>query len=350
MFGYLLFGFTVLVYFGLSVFVMQSAPSGSDQNYGWASSALVIIVAYGVCSLLLTFHIAANGGFNWISDAGIIRNAMVAILWLGMVVGVAYCTLKPEYHKMYQLTGIAHLLSRIVSYGVTWLPLLMLIPYFFFLKPEWRDTLTPILFKSSLVFASVVGFLLPMIPKVMLKSYDKFDEHQLALNKAMYNIENQQDIISLLYYTGKSYDEQIRHAALAKIKQSRKLETELIDILEQGSYPLNVFYFLDENKIDHPERFTEPLIKAFSRIIEDMKEDIVNPYKDVGDVEVLLHVFEGQFKDSIKTFIPHVVKLQEVLETPPAENRVYQDKEQSNQTLIKNRKAVKNWLARHRVM
>ena len=52
----------------------------------------------------------------------------------------------------------------------------MLIPYYLFLKPEWRDTLSLNLFKILLVFASVVGFLLPIAPKIILKSYKKFDE------------------------------------------------------------------------------------------------------------------------------------------------------------------------------
>ncbi len=64
MFGYLLFGLTALCYIVLSLFVLQPTPSGSDQNYGWASSALVLIAAYGVCSLLLTINVTENGGFN----------------------------------------------------------------------------------------------------------------------------------------------------------------------------------------------------------------------------------------------------------------------------------------------
>jgi hypothetical protein len=159
MFGYFLFGLTVLVYIVISLFVLQPTPSGSDQNYGWASSALVLIAAYGICSLLLTINITAKGGFNWISDAALKRNAIVAMLWLGMVAGVVYCTLKPEYHKFYQLTGFVRLLSHVISYGAIWLPLLMLIPYYLFLKPEWRDRLSLNLFNILLVFASVAGFL-----------------------------------------------------------------------------------------------------------------------------------------------------------------------------------------------
>ena len=347
MFGYLLFGITTLVYIVLSLFVLQPAPSGGDQKYGWASSALMLIAAYGVCSLLLTIYITAKGGFNWISDAALKRNAIVAILWLGMVAGVAYCTLKPEYHKFYQLTGFVRLLSLIISYGAIWLPLLMLIPYYLFLKPEWRDTLSPGLFKIPLVFAFIAGLLLPVTPKIILKSYKKFDERELAFNEAMNNIKKYQAVMSLLYYTSKNYDEQIRNAALTKIKASKHLEDELIGILERGS-PYAVFDFLDENKVEHPERFIEPIVTSFSTMTADMREGIVNPYKGGAfDVGPLLRVLEGQFNGSIEVFKPHILKLQEVMETPPAKNRAHDDTEQCNEELYKYREEVKNWLARH---
>lgn len=347
MFGYLLLGITVLCYIVLSLFALQPTPSGGDQSYGWASSALVLIAAYGVCSLLLTINITANGGFNWISDAALKRNAIVAILWLGMVIGVSYCVLKPEYHKYYQLTGFARFLSLAFSYGAIWLPLLMLIPYYLFLKSEWRDTSFPNLFKVLLVGASVVGFLLPVVPKIVLKSYKKFDKRELAFNEAMNNIKKYQAVMSLLYYTSDHYDEQIRSAALAKIKASKHLEDELIETLEQSS-PFPVFEFLEDNKVEHPERFIEPIVTSFARITADMHEGIVSPYKGGAlDIGPMLRVLDGQFSNSIEVFKPHIIKLQAVMETPPAKSREYDDVEQCNADLYKYREEVKNWLAKH---
>ncbi|MBK7232922.1 MAG: hypothetical protein IPH93_11850 [Saprospiraceae bacterium] len=56
---------------------------------------------------------------------------------------------------------------------------------------------------------------------------------------------------------------------------------------------------------------------------------------------------EGQFKNSAGNFKPQVLKLQEILETPPAKNRANDNTEQSNQMLYKNREEVKKWLAKH---
>lgn len=346
MLGFFLFGLTVLVYLGIGLFAFQPAPSGTDQTYGWAYSVIVLIGAYGVCSLLLTIYIASKGGFNWISDAKLLRNGMVALLWLGMVLGVAYCTHKPTFHNAYQLTGFARLLSYLISYGSTWLPLLMLIPYYFLLKPEWRDSFYPNFLKIILTVASVIGFLLPLAPKIIKRNYKAFDQNELAFNQAMNNIQKYQTVMALLYYTSQSYDQEIRNAAMTKIKSYKNLEDQLIQILEQSS-PYAVFNFLDENKVENPERFTEPIIKGISTIITDMHEQIINPYKGIYDLEVILRVLEGQFKVSSAAFKPHILRLQEVLQTPPAKSRAYDSVEKCNQTLYKNQELVKNWLAKH---
>ncbi|MGB5032939.1 MAG: hypothetical protein WBO76_12525 [Saprospiraceae bacterium] len=198
-----------------------------------------------------------------------------------------------------------------------------------------------------LVIASALGFLKLTTPKLILKSYKKFDEKELAFNKAMDNINSYSAVMSLLYYTCKSYDEPIRNAALTKIKACKRLEEDLIDILEKDRTAYDVFNFLDDNKVDHPERFIEPIIKNLTNINKEMRESITDPYSSIYDIDVLLRVLEGQFKDSTSKFKPHILKLQEILETPPAKNRVYADTEKSNQTLFKNREEVKNWLARH---
>lgn len=153
--------------------------------------------------------------------------------------------------------------------------------------------------------------------------------------------------MSLLYYSGKSYDEPIRNAALTKIKACKSLEEDLIDILEKDRTAYDVFNFLDDNKVDHPERFIEPIIKNLTNINKEMRESITDPYSSIYDIEVLLRVLEEQFKDSTSKFKPHILKLQEILETPIAKNRVYTDTEKSNHTLYKNREEVKNWLTRH---
>lgn len=349
MIGQLLFGVTFLIYIAMGMFSLRSNPGG-DQ-FGSAYSAFVLLVAYGICSLLLTIYILVTGGFNWISGNPYLRNAIVTIFWLGMMAAALYSVGRTELHKYYQLTGFVRSLSIVLSYSAIWLPLLMLLPYYYFLKPQWQETAPPILFKTPLVLGCTLGFLLFLthkkMPVLLSKSFKKFDERELAFNHAMDNINKYQDVGSLLYYTGHGYDEQIRSAALTKIKASKNLEDDLIDILEHGT-PYLVYQFLEENKVGQPERFVEPIVKSFAKLNADMQEGIVNPYKGGAiDIGPLLRVLEGQFKGSIAVFKPHILTLQEVMETPPAKSRAYDDPKACNEVLYKYREDVKNWLARH---
>jgi hypothetical protein len=354
MLGYLLFGLTAIAYLLLCILVLQPAPSGNDQTFGWSYSAFVLIVAYCITSLILTIYISANGGFAWLSESSIKRNIGVAIIWLGIIAGVVYCTLeRTDYSKFYQITGFVRLFSNVIYYATIWLPLLMLIPYFLFLKPEWWETFSLNLLKFPLLFASLIGFLCFLSPKIManiLKPYKEYSPKELAFNEAMSNINKYQDVSPLLYYTSKSYDEKLRNAALTKIKANKNLEVELIDILESGSANTcyQVYDFLDENEIAQPERFIEPIIKSFATITADTYENIVNPYKSgMFNVEVLLRVLDKQFKGNTAVFKPHLIKLQEVMATSPAESRNYGDIKQINEELNKYREEVKKWLVSH---
>jgi hypothetical protein len=49
----------------------------------------------------------------------------------------------------------------------------------------------------------------------------------------------------------------------------------------------------------------------------------------------------------VELFKPSILKLQEVMETPPAKTRQHDDPEECNETLYKNREGIKNWLAKH---
>jgi len=93
-------------------------------------------------------------------------------------------------------------------------------------------------------------------------------------------------------------------------------------------------YYLDENKVGHPERFTESIVKSFTVMTADMQEGIESAYKcGAFDVGPLLRVLEGQCGGSIEVFKPDILKLQAVMETPHAKNREYCDVEQRNKEL-----------------
>lgn len=67
MFGYLLFGLTIIVYIVLILHALEPQGTGGDAAYGSAIVALFSIKAFGLCRLFLTIYISVQGGFDWIS-------------------------------------------------------------------------------------------------------------------------------------------------------------------------------------------------------------------------------------------------------------------------------------------
>lgn len=280
----------------------------------------------------------------------------VGILWFGMVVGVVFCLmLRTEFHTD-QSTGFVRLLSLPVYFGATWLPLLMLVPYAILLNPEWQETLSSNLYKTPLVMGWLLGLLIVMTPKIIMTlgisiPQKEIDNSQLLFDNTINTINSEISIQELLKYS-LDEDERIRNAALVKIKAHKDWEGELIKILEKKSHYdfYWVYVFLDSNKIEHPERFIEPINKTIPVITSEIQEILKKSFLYKPDLEILpidgiCRVLDDQFKGSSTVFRPNILKLREALETPPLEQSG------TNQEFVEilkiYRLAVKNWLDMH---
>lgn len=222
MFGNITFGLTALTYIALVIFNFQTVNVTGERLVGWGIIAFALLAAYVVCSLILTISIVANGGFNWLSNTEFWRVVGVGILWLGMVADVVFCTMiRTEFHAD-RSTGFMRLLTSLIYFGATWLPLLMLLPYAILLNPGWRDALSPNFYKAPLLFAGAIGFIINISPKiatsmVALRAAKVTDESQLAFNNSMRIINNEQSIQGLFYFAYRAEDERLRNAALNTI-------------------------------------------------------------------------------------------------------------------------------------
>ncbi|MBK7408102.1 MAG: hypothetical protein IPJ40_08580 [Saprospirales bacterium] len=263
--------------------------------------------------------------------------------------------IRPEWHSE-PTTGLVRWLIDPLYFGGIWLPLLMLVPYAILLNPEWRDTLTPNLYKIPLVFAWVLGLLLVMAPKIVVTMdrlssiKEKRDNPQSPSNNSMEIIDYEQSIEDLLYFLDREKDEPLRIELLAKIKAHKNWEAELERILRQKNPYVNyrVYAFLDYNKIEHPERFTEPINNNIPILTSRIQETINDPNNydlEYLNIDVFCRVLDAQFKDSSAVFRPNILKLHEALETPPVERNAKIDTKQAFVEMRnKYRLAVKNWL------
>lgn len=108
-----------------------------------------------------------------------------------------------------------------------------------------------------------------------------------------------------------------------------------------------VYVFLDDNKVDHPDRFVEPVNNTIPPLTAEVQQVLKKSFLYTGDlvylnIDVVCHVLDEQFKDSSIVFRPNMLKLQEALDAPLLE------KPDTDPDFIelrnKYRFAIKNWL------
>ena len=358
MFGNLLFGLTTLTYIALAVYNIQKLNVPGERLMGAGLMALGLMVAYVLFSLFLTIAIASRGGFNWISTSASSRNIVIGILWFGMVAGVVFCSMLTTEYQNDQTTGIFRLISMPVYFGGLWLPLLMLVPYAILLNSGWRDSISPMVYKLPLWVACISGILILMTPRIVTSLGITVPKKQIDQNQVEADIksiiEHQSSITDLLAYTNNE-DERFRIAAWAKIKSDPNWEGELIKLLEHddeyGHYRFQfVYVFLDDHKVDHPDRFIAPVNTSIATITAQVqrvleKSFLYSPDLSILDIDIMCRVLDEQFKDSSNVFRPNMLKLQEALDKPPLEK----PDSDGDFTALRNnyRQAVKNWLGEH---
>lgn len=355
--GKLLLGFTFIVYITLALFNLQKVNASGERLMGWGMMAFGIVAVYVLCSLLLTIKVASSGGFHWISQTAATRNIAVGILWLGMVAGVAFCTMLRMEWNTDPTTGIVRSLIMPVYFGAVWLPLLMLVPYTILLNSGWRDSLSPVLFKLPLLVSCALGFLILMAPKLVIALGITVPQKETVSPDQIFNnfvksIDSQTSIDDLLKYAG-DQDERVRMAARDKIKARPDWENELISRLERNDeyghlYFHGVYVFLDDNRVEHPDRFIEPVNTSIATITTEAQRVLKKSFLYTGDLSILnidgvCRVLDEQFKDSSNVLRPNMLKLEEALEAPPLE------KPDTDRDFVdmrnRYRMAVENWLA-----
>lgn len=357
MFANLLFALTTLAYLGLAVFNLQKTTPKGEYLVGSGLMMFGVLAMYVLSSLLLTVNITSKGGFNWLSATPSTRNVMVGILWVGMTAGVVFCAMLSTEYGLDRTTGIVRTLSIPVYFGSVWLPLLMLIPYAILLHPQWRDSLSPTLYKIPLVAACILGVIIFMIPKVVVAmnlQAPKQSQADWKKETLTNSIQNETSMETLLSYLNDE-DEWVRQMAAEKIKKDPNYEDYLIKTLSRndgyGHYDFyRVYMYMDQNQVDHPERFVEPINSSLLSISTEIPNILAKSFLYSGDlrtlnIDLIGKVLEAQFQNHSDAFRPNMLKIKEALDTPLTQTS---DKDPEFDGLLQQYKdSVQAWLDRH---
>ena len=377
MIGYFFLGITLIIVIILTLANITEPKINPNSMGAEALAVFALGIGFTISSLILTLCVGWKGGFDWVSDQSKTRNLLVGIGWLCLVVATFACMVL-KWDNKGAFPSFLVWLGK--SNGGTWLPLLMLVPYFYLLSADLRANVPPNVYKMPLTIAFGLSFFVTLsFLFVMLRIYI---QKETALNKTVQDtkmenlrkygtknpswvLENSMDqidryaektVAGLLQYTfnenkyvGKDEAGKIRNAAIAKMKSYENWETDLIHILEEkeeGSL-YNVYGFLEGYTIEHREKFILPIKNSITRVTSVTQKSIKDPdnlYLGTTNIVALCRILEAQFKDSAAEFRPSLLTLQQVLDTTPAKRRETKYAQGFNEILQKSRFAVKNWL------
>lgn len=343
MFGNAFYAITALAYFGLVAVNLHRPNATGERLMGWGFIVFGVLVAYVLCSLLLTLNLANNGQLDWISASKATRNVIIGLGFLCLMNGVVFVTMVNADTNGASTANWLGLL--VIRYGAIWMPLLMLVPFAILLNTEWPHAFSPNYYKIPLMAACFIGFAFFAVGRRQLGGLFT-DKQAVAAQKyqeTMRLIEYSDDVADLLYYLFND-DVRLREAASAKLKAKPDLESDLLKVLDRyesdGDYRWVIIY-LEGNKVEHTERFVEPLNRIIDRIALEFQYRLQsfsneNDFLGTLNVDGLCRVLDTQFKTYKADFRPNMMKLYSELEKEPKPDFL----------AIRNKykAVVKNWL------
>lgn len=337
-----------LISYGLLATLLSKPMPGGDYGVGYSYAFLFYGAGFVISTGLLAWNMNVNHCFDWVLRY---RNILVFVGWAALVT-MTFWTL--EYHKAFILLHLLifglciYLINAQQTEGF---------------PPTWAKTAMGVSFAASLLVsvgiwgASVKSPLMNSMRKVKwaitpLLNYQ--NDYKATLDKIINY--NDTSINGILEYAHPEMNKKIRENAIAKIKTYPNWEEQLITILTQKNLATiwayddetrYVYSFLDGNKVEHPEKFIEPIkynLKVFAIRAEKDLKDPYNRELWSLNLESFCRALEFQFKDYAQEFKPSMLKLQQVLSEVYPERASEKHIKSYNKTVKAYRLAVKNWL------
>lgn len=332
---YLFFVINALFFIGLALLTASKPSMSGDSAMGYGFGALFLSLGFAFSSLLLLLIVRSKGGYNWVAQEAGTRTALLVVFWLSMSITTFFgAILKMESYKDDTSPQFLHWLA--IGQPQLWVPLLWLIVCFLSVNPAWLSTVSLQWFKLpfwvgfsiSTLFTGglVVVYIHDSIQRTNAEVATRIDDekrwHQQHLDEIAAH-KPEDSILGLLVFSTRYQDNDVRQAAVAKIKTHPDWEAQLLALLANKYYYREVYSFLGSNPVAHPEAFIQPLNQSIKQLSADIKADIEGRNNNLQDwsfdsygIDHLLQAIDDQFGGQIATFYPSVIKVKQALNTP----------------------------------
>lgn len=333
--AYIVFVITTLFFIGLALLTVSEPSQGGDSSMGYGWGAIILSLGFALSSLILLLIVRSKGGFDWVAHQAGMRTALLVTFWLTMSITTFFgAILKLESFK--ENASPPFLQALAVSQPQLWVPFLWLmvsllsmnpgglstVSLGWFKTPFWLGFSISTLFTTGLILVYIHESIQQTTAQVATRINDEKHWHQQRLEQVAAH-KPDDSIFGLLGFTNQYQDDDVRQAALAKLKSHPDWETQLLNLLAQQSSYKYVYSFLGSNPVAHPDAFVQPLNQSIEFLSEDIKTDINGRETslqhwtfDSYNIEHLLRSIDTQFGGQIVTFYPNVLRVQQALNTP----------------------------------
>lgn len=153
-------------------------------------------------------------------------------------------------------------------------------------------------------------------------------------------------VVFILPFTGRYHDNDIKDAAVAKLKSNPDWEDKLIELLGSADNASEVYTFIDGNRVDHPEKFIQPVAHSLELIAVEIRNRIKDSnnlqewHFEHMSIERCLRAVDEQFnQNNGQEFVAPLTKVLQALQSPRPE--------QFKDVKFNTEKPVKDWLKKH---
>lgn len=370
MLGNIFLALTILCYGLLASLMLKGKPAG-DYAVGYSYALLFGGAGFALTSGLLAWNMNLNHCFDWAAPLFLrYRNWLVFLGWVSFFIAILWSL---EYGGK-KVEGGMPFFMQWLSWSRIYLliPLLVFIPSFYLLNVARPEGMAPSWVKICMQTGMAISFVIALVifggfARLWLQGRvnmfqaksawlsERDSEYKSALDYI--NNFNESNIEGLLKFTHPRGDKQLRTLATAKIKSFENWENDLIAVLTKKDlervyvYEDNtrhVYGFLDGNKLEHPEKFIQPIqysLKVLTNRIRKSVDDAYDLELGLTDIDAVCRILDAQFKDKAAEFRPAMLHLQQALERPAPERKNTEHRKAYEKELKLFRASVKEWLA-----
>lgn len=290
-----------------------------DAGIEYLFTTTLVHLLFSLSMIIVCIVIARAGGFNWISPHAAFRNGVI-IVSLSAILFTIYLSSVAFSNEV----GIMKMAAAIIPIV---LPLPLLAASVILLNKSLYLNVSIAVWKTPLIILAGISVLVCAVMLVMFigdqqkNAKNKLENTQNQANElhqeSLEQIKNTDVLTSLVFllgYTNQYQDDNLRKAALAKIKTNPKWQQELIRLLRSG-WASQVFIFLADNEVEDKKIFAEPVNDGIINMAEYFRKNInqtLFPELFEAETQNVLGTVE-KFKNLGVDYMPALKKMREAL-------------------------------------